>query len=156
MSAWIDIVEQPSLSLDTPFSWKEYIHTFTKTIAIALVAMAISTFVMVVLKLHWQAYPQSPGNVSMWKLCSAFAGSGMAVTVVSRVFRGSNTGPSPNRYVESTSCLPSPFHKLERTDVFISRDLVEPANHLAVLLSSNRAFYRTILAGIKWSLCWQS
>lgn len=125
MSVWIDIVEPSSSSLDTPFSWKEYIQTSAKTIVIALVAMAISTFAMIVLEHHWQASPQSLENVSMWKLCSAFAGSGMAVTVVSWVFRGSNTRPGPDRYVKSISCLVFPTLQVGRTDGFIFLDLVE-------------------------------
>lgn len=88
MSAWADIVEHSPTSVDAPFSWKDYIQTLAKAIAISLLAMAISTLVMIIIEHRWQSSPQSVGHIGMWKLCAAFAGSGVAVTGVDWVFGG--------------------------------------------------------------------
>lgn len=80
MSAWIDIVKHSTTTSDTHFSWKEYLHTSIKTVAVSLIAMALSTFVMVVMEYRWQSSPISAGRMGMWELCLAFAGSGVAVT----------------------------------------------------------------------------
>lgn len=90
MSAWIDTVKHSPTNFDTQFSWKEYIQTSIKTIAISLIAMAISTVVMIILEIRLEASPESAGYTSMCKLCLAFAGSGIAVTGVDWVFGGSD------------------------------------------------------------------
>lgn len=90
MSAWIDILKHSHIRFDTHFSWKDYIQTSIKTIAISLVATAISTFVMAILEKRWNSSPQSAGQICIWKLCLAFAGSGMAVTGVDWIFGASD------------------------------------------------------------------
>ena len=74
MSAWTDIVNYSPTAHDTRISWKEYLHTSIKAIAISLIAMALSTFVMIVMKQRWQS---SPG---MWELFLACACSGVVVS----------------------------------------------------------------------------
>ena len=88
MSAWIDTFKHSPTTFDTQSSWKDYIQTSIKTIAISIIAMVISTFVMIILETRLESSTQSAGYTSMWKLCLAFAGSGIAVTGVDWVFGG--------------------------------------------------------------------
>ena len=88
MCDWTDTSEQSSASFKAPFSWKDCIQVSIKKIAISLLAMVISTSVLIALEYRWQSSYQSPESSSLWKLCLAFLGSGVAVTGVDWVFRG--------------------------------------------------------------------
>ena len=88
MSDWVDIVEHASTSFEDPFSLKDFIRASIKTIAISLLAMVISTSVLIALEHRWQSSYQSPESLSLWKVCLALVGSGVAVTGVDWVFGG--------------------------------------------------------------------
>lgn len=88
MSDWPDIIEHSPAIFKAPFSWKDCIRVSIRKIAISLLAMVISTSVLIALQHHWQSSYQSPESLSLWELCLAFVGSGVAVTGVDWVFGG--------------------------------------------------------------------
>ena len=90
MSAWIDIVKHEPASLEAHASWKDFFRTSIKTVLVSLIAMAISTVVMVIKEHRWQYNSISAGSMGMWELCLAFVGSGVAVTGAEWVFGGSD------------------------------------------------------------------
>ena len=89
MSAWIDIVTHSPATFDTHFSWKDYLRASIKTVVVSLIAMTFSTLLMLVMQYRWQSSPVSAGNMGLWELGLAFAGSGVAVTGADWLFRAS-------------------------------------------------------------------
>ena len=129
MSAWTDIVEHSSASFEAPFSWKDCIRVSIKKIAISLLAMAISTSVLIALEHRWQSSYQSPESLSLWKLCLAFVGSGVAVTGVDWVFGGSDEKLNVQEQVYArTLYFSSDATNWRELTTLTSLDIVQRAN----------------------------
>ena len=88
MNPWTEIIEYSSANFKAPFSWKDCIQVSIKKIAISLLAMAISTSLLIALKHLWQSSHRSSESSSFWTFCLAVVGSGVAVTGVDWVFKG--------------------------------------------------------------------
>ena len=130
MSAWTHIVEHSSANFDAPFSWKDCMLVSMKKLAISLLAMAISISILIALEHRWQYSDQSPECLGVWKLCLAFAGSGVAVTGVDWVFGGSDeTSISRGKGTRVLSSFPSNASiRRGLTSVFFLRYAVRRAN----------------------------